>query len=671
MRKPHKVTTRRSGRGRPSSRRAAKGAATKPGAKSRAWLDGAAYEPLPALQLIYDTAPVGLAFLTPDCRYLQINQRLTEICGLSVAEHIGRTVRETVPQVADAVEQIVATILRTGAPVTGVEVHGQRADGSNADHVWVTSWHPLTKPDGTVIGINVVAEDVTERKRAEQVLVASETALRDSEARFRELADNISQFVWTADHTGWVTWYNKRWHAYTGATLAETQGWGWRKVHHPDHVERVVERISRSFATGKPWEDTFPLRGRDGRYRWFLSRAMPIRDGDGEVVRWFGTNTDVTERFAAETKLRELNETLEQRVAAETHERLQIWNVSQDLLVVSDITGTCLGVNPAWTATLGWSEPDIVGKTYAWLVHPDDLDRTRAEFANLVAGGRTQNFEARIRHRDGSYRWVSWKAVPDRGRIYAIGQDVTELKAAENDLRQARQELGQAAQRAMLAATTASIAHEIKQPLGAIVANAEAALRWLERTPPGVDDARETLADIAADGMRASEIIQSVRAMFVRSEPDGEPLDVNALIDDTVAIVRGEVEAAGVTLRVEPAAAPPQVVAHRGQIQQVILNLVANALDAMRAIDGERVLTIGAEPRAPDGVAVTVADTGPGIAPQDRDRIFTAFFTTKSDGMGMGLAICRSIVEAHGGRLTVAAQRALGSAFRVELPRGA
>jgi PAS domain S-box-containing protein len=683
MRKQHKVSGRRSSRRASPSHRAAKRGAKPP----RAWQPGAtAYEPLPALQLIYDTAPVGLAFLTPDCRYLQINQRLTEICGISVAEHIGRTVRETVPQVADDVERIVASIMRTGQPVTGVEVRGQRADGSNADHVWITSWHPLKKPDGAVIGINVVAEDVTERKRAEAVLVASETALRDSEARFRELADNIDQFAWTADHTGWIYWYNKRWHDYTGTTLAEMQGWGWRKVHHPDHVDRVVERISRSFATGKPWEDVFPLRGRDGRYRWFLSRALPIRDGDGEVVRWFGTNTDVTERIKAEEALRELNETLEQRVATETRERLQIWTVSQDLLVIADLSGNCLGVNPAWTATLGWPEHEVVGKPYEWLVHPDDLDRARAELANLVAGSKTLHFEARIRHRNGSYRWLSWKAVPDRGRIYAMGQDVTELKAAESELRQARQELGQAAQRAMLAATTASIAHEIKQPLGAIVANAEAALRWLARTPPGLDDVREMLSDIAGDGVRAAEIIQSVRAMFVRGEPDDAPLDVGALIDDTVAIVRGEIEAAGITLRVAPAAALPRVTAHRGQLQQVILNLVANAVDAMRANgqengkehehengqenEHERVLAIRAEPLAPDGVAMMVEDTGAGVAPEDHDRIFTAFFTTKSDGMGMGLAICRSIVEAHGGRLTVAARVPRGSAFRVELPGG-
>src|SRR5215467_13458275 len=133
----------------------------------------------PELRLIYDTAPVGLAYLTPDCRYVQINQRLTEICGISVADHIGRSVREMVPQVADQVEKIVQAVTRTGEPVIGIEVHGQRVDKLNADHVWITSWHPLRKPDGSIVGVNVVAEDVTERKRAEATLAAAQKALRE------------------------------------------------------------------------------------------------------------------------------------------------------------------------------------------------------------------------------------------------------------------------------------------------------------------------------------------------------------------------------------------------------------------------------------------------------------------------------------------------------------
>jgi len=627
------------------------------------------YEPLPALQLIYETAPVGLAFLTPDCRYLQINKHLTEICGISVADHIGRTVRETVPQVADEVEKLVQAIVRSGEPVTGVEVRGQRPDRSNADRVWVTSWHPLKDSDGRIVGINVVAEDVTERKRGEAVLAAKEKALRESEARFRELADNISQFAWTTDATGWRYWYNKRWHDYTGTTLEEMQGWGWQKVHHPDHVERVVRHIRRSFETGTAWEDTFPLRGRDGSYRWFLSRALPIRNDAGQVVRWLGTNTDITEQIEAEKALRELNETLEQRVEAETRERLQIWNVTQELLVVTDSEGKYLSVNPAWTATLGWPDADLIGKTSEWLLHPDDREKTRAEIRHLAAGGRTSLFENRFRHRDGSYRWLSWKSAMDRGRIYAMARDVTELKEAEDDLREARQELAQTARRTALAAMTASIAHEIKQPLAATVTNAGAALRWLARTPPDLDEARAALRRIVADGHRASEVIQSVRAMFSKDEQDGSPLDANKLIEETIAIIRGELDRARIGVQLELERPLPLLPARRGQLQQVILNLVTNAADALRTVaDRDRILRVKSEVLETDSVAVSVHDSGPGIEPEHIDHVFDAFFTTKSGGMGMGLAISRSIVEAHGGRLSVSPGVPHGCVFRVVLP---
>src|SRR5262249_24170934 len=156
-----------------------------------------------------------------------------------------------------------------------------------------------------------------------------------------------------------------------------------------DHVERVVRRIRRSFETGEPWEDTFPLRGRESAYRWFLSRALPIRDDAGHLVRWFGTNTDITDQMEAEKALRELNETLEQRVANETRERLQIWNVSEDLLLVADRNGNCLSANPAWTTALGWSEPELRGNSVGALVHPDDHERSLAELGLLADGRKT------------------------------------------------------------------------------------------------------------------------------------------------------------------------------------------------------------------------------------------------------------------------------------------
>jgi PAS domain S-box-containing protein len=521
---------------------AVRSAAKQPPARRRS---DRAYGSLRALQLIYDTAPVGLAVLSTDCRYVEINQRLTEICGIPVADHIGRSVRETVPQVAEQVEKIVAAVIRSGRPVTGVEVRGQRADRRNADHVWITHWHPLKGERGRILGVNVVAEDVTERKRAEEKLARNERALR------------------------------------------------------------------------------------------------------------------------------ELNETLERRVEAETRERLQIWNVSQDLLVVGDLEGRILSVNPAWTTTLGWSQAELVGRTAEWLQHPEDRETTEAGLLRPADRGRTLSFEGRLRRKDGSYRWLSWTAVPDRDRIYAMARDITELKAAARSLRETRRELALVGRRTMVAAMTASIAHEIKQPLGAIVANAHAGLRWLTQSPPAIDEALETFRDIVADGYRTSEIIQSVRNMFEGREQPGEPIDANAIIRDTVAILRGELEAAGIAAQLDLAPQLPLVSARRGQVQQVILNLLTNAADAMRAVtDRKRVLIVRSETVAPDGIAVSVRDSGTGIDAKHAARIFDAFYTTKSQGMGMGLSICKSIVEAHGGRLSVSSAAPEGATFRFVLPGG-
>jgi hypothetical protein len=626
----------------------------------------------PELALIYDTAPVGLAFLSPDCRYLQINQRLTEICGIPVADHIGHTVRETVPMVADQVEEIVASVLRTGEPVMGIPVTSQRPDKLEADRVWITNWHPLKGRDGTIAGVNVVAEEVTDRKRTETILEQSAKALQDSEARFAELADNMSQFAWTADANGWIYWYNKRWHDYTGTTLAEMEGWGWQKVHHPDHVERVVRQIRRCFAGGTPWEDTFPLRGRDGSYRWFLSRALPIRNAAGEVVRWFGTHTDVTQQNEAEQALRELNASLGDRVAAETRERMHWWNVSQDLLAVATASGEWLSVNPAWTAVLGWSESELVGGSFYAFVHPDDREKTRAELGRLALGERTLSFENRLRDKAGAYHRLSWRAVPDGGRIYAMGRDITELKQAENELREVRDELARVTRQTTLAAMTASIAHEINQPLSAIVMNAGVGLRHLARDPPRIGDASSALKRIEEAGDRASHVIGGIRGMLRKDKRETTALDLGDLVREILAIVRGELDDHGVVVAQHLAEPLPRIIGERTQLQQLVLNLVMNAVEAMKDVsDRPRALDVAT--RVIDGgdVLLTVADTGHGIKPDDTGRVFEPFFTTKPQGMGMGLSISRSIVEAHRGRLWASAGDPHGTIFHVRLPVGA
>jgi two-component system CheB/CheR fusion protein len=179
---------------------------------------------------------------------------------------------------------------------------------------WVESWgRPRLGADGSFRGFVGTSADITERRELER-------ALRENELRFRTLADNIAQFAWMADSEGSIVWYNKRWYDYTGTTPDDMRGWGWQKVHHPDHIERVVEKISRCFQTGEVWEDTFPLRGADGAYRWFLSRALPIRDEKGAVVRWFGTNTDITAQREAEQRLMQMDRHKDEFLAMLGHE---------------------------------------------------------------------------------------------------------------------------------------------------------------------------------------------------------------------------------------------------------------------------------------------------------------------------------------------------------------
>jgi PAS domain S-box-containing protein len=567
-----------------------------------------------------------------------------------------------VPQVAEQVENIVRAILRTGEPITGIEINGQRPDGENAERMWNTYWHPLKAPNGEILGINVVAEEITERKRAEAALAASE-------ARFRELADNMSQLAWTVDAQGSRYWYNKRWYDYTGTTLEEMQGWGWQKMHHPDHVDRVVNRLRQCFETGSPWEDTFPLRGRDGSYRWFLSRALPIHNEAGDLIRWFGTLTDVTEQFEAEKALRNLNETLEQRVQAEAQEKARIWNVSQDLLVVADLAGRFAAINPAWNATLGWSEVDLLHKTIEWLIHPDDLAKTRVQRARIARGHNTQYLENRLRHADGSYRWLSWRAVAEKGYVYAVARDITELKNTEEQLRISRHELAEVSRHTTMGVMAASIAHEVNQPLAAVITNADAGLRWLANAEPDLDEVRAILDRIVNNGHRAGAVVTGIRSMFRKDAGELGPVSVNGLIREVLSIVRGELESHQVSLRTELCEELQPVIAEQTQLQQVLLNLIMNAVDAMSAItDRDRVLIVKSETDQSNHVAITVEDSGIGIQPERMNRIFEAFYTTKPHGMGMGLSICRSIIESHGGKLSVSTRSPHGSIFCAKLP---
>ncbi len=257
----------------------------------------------PALQLIYDTAPIGLACLSPDCRYLQINQRLTEICGISVEDHLGRTVRDCVPALAEAVEGIVRSIMETGEPVTGIEVAGQRADQAD-ERFWITYWHPLRSPSGEIVGVNVAAEEITERKRAE-------AALQASERQFHTLADSIPQLVWMADAGGKIYWFNNHWHEYAGTSVRETGSHDWQAILAPASLDEARLRWAQTLEAGTALEMELSLRGRDGQYRPFLTRAIPLRDAAAAIYGWIGTHIDISERKRSEQEIRSARDAAE------------------------------------------------------------------------------------------------------------------------------------------------------------------------------------------------------------------------------------------------------------------------------------------------------------------------------------------------------------------------
>ena len=249
----------------------------------------------PALQLIYDTAPIGLAFLSPDCRYVHINQRLTEICGLSVADHIGRSVRDCVPALAASVEGIVQSIMDTGDAVTGIEVAGQRAD-QNGERSWITYWHPMRGPNGDIVGVNVAAEEITERKRAE-------AALQASEQQFHILADSIPQLGWMAESDGTIFWLNNRWYEYTGRPLGEVGSHGWQTV--------LGARWTQALEAGTALETELSLLGKDGQFRPFLTHVVPLRDSTSAVYGWIGTHIDISERKRSEQEIRSAKDAAE------------------------------------------------------------------------------------------------------------------------------------------------------------------------------------------------------------------------------------------------------------------------------------------------------------------------------------------------------------------------
>ncbi len=505
------------------------------------------------------------------------------------------------------------------------------------------------------------AEYIT-RLRGE--LAAANEALRESERNSRLVIDSIPGLVALLTTDGDVEFVNRQILEYTGQTLEELRQWGTNGTVHAEDLPHVAEVFMRSISSGIPYEIVQRLRRSDGAYHWFQNNGFPLRDASGQIVRWCVLLTDVDDRKRAEDAIRESERNL--KLIIDTIPALA-WSARPD--------GSAEFFNQHYLDFIGLPAEQAANWGWTAAVHPEDLGALAATWQRILASESPGEAEARLRRADGDYRWFLFRASPLRDQTgaivkwYGVNTDIEGRKRAETALNGARSELAHVARITTVSALTASIAHEVNQPLSGIITNAGTCLRMLAADPPDIDGARETARRTIRDGNRASDVIARLRALFSKKEFTPESLDLNEATREVVALSVDDLRRNRVVLQSELADDLPAVTGDRVQLQQVILNLLRNATDAMSHVD-DRPRQVVIKTQRDDGnrIRLTVRDAGVGIDPPSLGKLFDPFYTTKSGGMGIGLSVSRSIVEMHHGRLWAEPNDGPGASFSFSIP---
>jgi PAS domain S-box-containing protein len=610
------------------------------------------------LQTTIDSIPVMVSTFDADGTRNFVNQQWQDYTGHSQREATGKGLNTSVYYHPDDVERFDAAwhAAQAKGETLSVDVRTRRSDGV---YRWYTMRRaPQRDEQGNVVKWYSVGIDVEDQKVAENALAGAERELRLT-------LDSIPALASRARADGFVDYLNKRWLDYTGLTLEQGQGWNWQVAVHPDDRPHLHKAWLKMLATRKPDEVEARMRRFDGTYRWFLFRTEPLRDESGAVIGWYGTNTDIEDHKQAQNALQR-----SEAYSAEAQKLSQTgslaWDISSDQHFWSDETYQIMGFDRDTKPSM-----DLIMQR----VHPDDRARLQMEAYRTARGVGNLDYEQRLLMPDGQIKHLHVRAHRVR---YASGEeeivgalmDVTAARKSQEALHAAQTALAHASRVATLGEISATIAHEVNQPLGAIVANGQACLRFLHRETPDLNDVRGAIEWIVKDGNRAGEVIRRVRGLVKKADTYKLPVDINDLINEVVALLQSELSAKRVTLQLALTAAIPQVVADRVQLQQVVINLVMNGIDAMQTVkDRPHALLIRSYSNEPGQVVVAVSDSGIGIPDENTGRVFEAFFSTKPGGLGMGLSICRSIIEDHGGRLwSTDDRKEPGATFQFALP---
>jgi PAS domain S-box-containing protein len=603
----------------------------------------------------------GLLDLTHDTVFVRdINDVITywnrgaaELYGWTRAEAVGKVSHQLMQTIFPApLEEINAELLRTGR-WEGELVHTKR-DGTQV--IVASRWSRQQDEQGRPLASLETNNDITERKRAEE-------ERRYNTRLLRSLTDNASSMLFMVDAAGLTTFVNPAVERITGYQAAELIG------------QVVHDKIHHSYPGGRPYPPSeCPLSGA-------VRMRKPVR-GEDLFVRKDGTFFPV--RYSASPIFRddvpvgaviEVQDVTESKAAEEeVRKQAELLRLAHDAILVRDLESRVIFWNQGAENTYGWTAEEAVGRVTHELLQTRFPISLEAVDVALQEQGEWEGELTHITRKGTAIVVTSRQSLrrDERGAaaaILEINREITERKLAEEALRKAQAELSHVTRVTTLGEMTASIAHEVNQPLSGIITNGNACLRWLAGDSPNLDEAREAVRRIMRDGNRASDVISRIRALVSKTDTEKSRLDVNDAIQEVAALAQGEVRRNSVALRTELAHDLPPVLGDRVQLQQVILNLVMNGVEAMASVaDRPRELLIYSQQHESDKVLVAVRDSGTGLHSENLDRLFEPFFSTKPKGMGMGLAISRSIIESHGGRLWAVPNDGPGVTFEFALP---
>ena len=608
-------------------------------------------------RLIVDSIPGLIAAFTPGGELEFVNRPILEYFGNTWEElkHWG-TGGMTHPEDLPRVVELFTQSMSSGDPFE-IELRARRFDGA---YRWFQSRGlPLRDTNGHIVRWYNLLIDIDERKRAEQ-------ELRRSEARKAAILDSALECIVTIDHEGCITEFNPAAERTFGHRRDEVLGRQLADIIIPPALrERHRQGFARYLATGEARVlgqriEMTAVRADGCEFPTELAITRIPLDGPPSFT---GYMRDITERKRSEEELRRSEAFL-----AEGQQLSRVgsfsWRVATDEIMWSEQLYRIFEIDRDVRVTF-----EVIGTR----VHPEDLSTFREQIERSRRDGSNMQLEIRLQMPDGAVKYVHVVAHcrDDGGQLEYIGavQDVTQRRLSEATLAKVRSELASVARNTSLGVLTASIAHEVNQPLAGIVTNASTCLRMLGADPPDVDGARETARRTIRDGNRASDVITRLRALFSKKEFTLEPLDLNEATREVIALSFSELQRNRVMFQSELADDLPILTGDRIQLQQVILNLLRNASEAMNDVhERPRLLLIKTEREDGDRVRLSVRDAGTGLAPQSLDSLFDAFYSTKSGGMGIGLFVSRSIVERHQGRLWAEPNDGPGATFSFSLP---